>query len=415
MAKQPTALSAPERKTAAAYRYAARDERGRTRRGTMTALDEADLYDRLLAQGLYLRSSAKKRTRGGKKRLKTKSLAEFCRQLSNLLGAGVSLAPALEMIAKDESMDAAQRRIYADVLSQVRRGVDFSAALESEGVFPRLMLGMIRAGEGTGDLARVAGRLALQFEKQYQMEQRLRSAMVYPAVLGVLAVAVVIIIVTFVLPQFEDLFSTMTELPAATRALIAFSNFLTAKWYAVALVIAALVVAVRTVLRMPAVRLRHDRTKLRLPLLGRLFRTICTARFARALGSLYASGMPIVNALSVARESVGNAYISGQFDAVLASVRSGAELSAALSQVDGLQNKLIAAIRVGEQTGRLDTMLDSAAEIMEYDAQQASARMVTILEPMLIVIMALVVGFIMVAVMGPIIGSYSAIEGSANL
>ena len=414
MAKHPPPPAEPARRTAAVYRYTARDADGKTQRGTMTALDETDLYDRLLAQGLYLRSSTRKRARGNK-RLKTKALAEFCRQLSNLLGAGVSLAPALDMISKDESLDAEQRRVYANVLSQVRRGIDFSTALEAEGVFPQLMLGMIRAGEGTGDLARISGRLALQFEKEYQMEQRLRSAMIYPAVLGVLAVGVVIIIVTFVLPQFEDLFSTMTELPAATRALIAFSNFLTSKWYVVALVIAGLVVVNRTFLRMPAVRFWFDRTKLRLPLLGKLFRTICTARFARAIGSLYASGMPIVNALSIARESVGNAYIAAQFDDVLKSVRSGAELSAALSQVDGLQNKLIAAIRVGEQTGRLDSMLDSTAEIMEYDSQQASARMVTILEPMLIVIMALLVGFIMVAVMGPIIGSYSAIEGSANL
>ena len=234
-------------------------------------------------------------------------------------------------------------------------------------------------------------------------------------ILAVLSVAVVIVIVTFVLPQFSDLFSTMDSLPAVTLALMAFSDFMVTKWYLLLLGLAALAAALRSLLHVPSVRLALDRGKLTLPVFGRLHRIICTARFARTISSLYASGLPIITALQTARDTIGNAYIASQFDAVLAQVRSGVSLSAALESVDGFQRKLCSSIAVGEETGQLDSMLDSIADSMEYDAQQASRRMMTILEPMLIVLMAFVVGFIIIAVMAPIIGSYSAIEGTGTV
>ena len=247
------------------------------------------------------------------------------------------------------------------------------------------------------------------------MNQQVKSALMYPMILAVLSVAVVIVIVTFVLPQFSDLFSTMDSLPAVTLALMAFSDFMVTKWYLLLLGLAALAAALRAVLHVPSVRLALDRGKLTMPVFGKLHRIICTARFARTISSLYASGLPIITALQTARDTIGNAYIVSQFDAVLAQVRSGVSLSAALESVDGFQRKLCSSIAVGEETGQLDSMLDSIADSMEYDAQQASRRMMTILEPMLIVLMAFVVGFIIIAVMSPIIGSYSAIESSGNV
>ena len=196
---------------------------------------------------------------------------------------------------------------------------------------------------------------------------------------------------------------------------MAFSDFMVTKWYLLLLGLAALAAALRALLRSPSVRLALDRCRLTMPVFGRLHRIICTARFARTISSLYASGLPIITALQTARDTIGNAYIASQFDAVLAQVRSGVSLSAALESVDGFQRKLCSSIAVGEETGQLDSMLDSIADSMEYDAQQASRRMMTILEPMLIVLMAFVVGFIIIAVMSPIIGSYSAIEGTGTV
>ena len=395
------------------FRYTAKDIDGRTVRGTMEAADYDALYAQLLEQGLYPQRVTGRGADRRPRTLRPQELSDLCRQLSTLLASGVSLVRALTIISQDEGISAGLRRVYESVLSEVRKGSSLSDALEAQQVFPALMLGMIRAGEGSGRLDRVAERLAVHYEKAHQMNQQVKSALMYPMILAVLSVAVVI--VTFVLPQFSDLFSTMDSLPAVTLALMAFSDFMVTKWYLLLLGLAALAAALRAVLRVPSVRLALDRGKLKMPVFGRLHRIICTARFARTISSLYASGLPIITALQTARDTIGNAYIVSQFDAVLAQVRSGVSLSAALESVDGFQRKLCSSIAVGEETGQLDSMLDSIADSMEYDAQQASRRMMTILEPMLIVLMAFVVGFIIIAVMSPIIGPYSAIESSGNV
>lgn len=395
------------------FRYTAKDIDGRTVRGTMEAADYDALYAQLLEQGLYPQRVTGRGADRRPRTLRPQELSDLCRQLSTLLASGVSLVRALTIISQDEGISAGLRRVYESVLSEVRKGSSLSDALEAQQVFPALMLGMIRAGEGSGRLDRVAERLAVHYEKAHQMNQQVKSALMYPMILAVLSVAVVI--VTFVLPQFSDLFSTMDSLPAVTLALMAFSDFMVTKWYLLLLGLAALAAALRALRRVPSVRLALDRGKLTMPVFGPLHRIICTARFARTISSLYASGLPIITALQTARDTIGNAYIVSQFDAVLAQVRSGVSLSAALESVDGFQRKLCSSIAVGEETGRLDSMLDSIADSMEYDAQQASKRMTTILEPMLIVLMAFVVGFIIIAVMSPIIGSYSAIESSGNV
>lgn len=395
------------------FRYTAKDIDGRTVRGTMEAADYDALYAQLLEQGLYPQRVTGRGADRRPRTLRPQELSDLCRQLSTLLASGVSLVRALTIISQDEGISAGLRRVYESVLSEVRKGSSLSDALEAQQVFPALMLGMIRAGEGSGRLDRVAERLAVHYEKAHQMNQQVKSALMYPMILAVLSVAVVI--VTFVLPQFSDLFSTMDSLPAVTLALMAFSDFMVTKWYLLLLGLAALAAALRALRRVPSVRLALDRGKLTMPVFGPLHRIICTARFARTISSLYASGLPIITALQTARDTIGNAYIASQFDAVLAQVRSGVSLSAALESVDGFQRKLCSSIAVGEETGQLDSMLDSIADSMEYDAQQASRRMMTILEPMLIVLMAFVVGFIIIAVMSPIIGSYSAIESSGNV
>lgn len=363
------------------FRYTAKDIDGRTVRGTMEATDYDALYAQLLEQGLYPQRVTGRGADRRPRTLRPQELSDLCRQLSTLLASGVSLVRALTIISQDEGISAGLRRVY----------------------------------ESSGRLDRVAERLAVHYEKAHQMNQQVKSALMYPMILAVLSVAVVIVIVTFVLPQFSDLFSTMDSLPAVTLALMAFSDFMVTKWYLLLLGLAALAAALRALLRVPSVRLALDRGKLTMPIFGQLHRIICTARFARTISSLYASGLPIITALQTARDTIGNAYIVSQFDAVLAQVRSGVSLSAALESVDGFQRKLCSSIAVGEETGQLDSMLDSIADSMEYDAQQASRRMMTILEPMLIVLMAFVVGFIIIAVMSPIIGSYSAIESSGNV
>ena len=207
------------------FRYTAKDIDGKVVRGAMEAADYDTLYTQLLAQGLYLQSATRRGAGRKPRTLRPQELSDLCRQLSTLLASGVSLVRALTIISQDEGISAGLRRIYESVLGEVRKGSSLSAALEAQQVFPPLMLGMIRAGEGSGKLDQVAERLAIHYEKAHQMNQQVKSALMYPMILAILAVVVVIVIVTFVLPQFSDLFSTMDSLPGVTLALMAFSNF----------------------------------------------------------------------------------------------------------------------------------------------------------------------------------------------
>lgn len=267
------------------FRYTAKDIDGRTVRGTMEAADYDALYAQLLEQGLYPQRVTGRGADRRPRTLRPQELSDLCRQLSTLLASGVSLVRALTIISQDEGISAGLRRVYESVLSEVRKGSSLSDALEAQQVFPALMLGMVRAGEGSGRLDRVAERLAVHYEKAHQMNQQVKSALMYPMILAVLSVAVVIVIVTFVLPQFSDLFSTMDSLPAVTLALMAFSDFMVTKWYLLLLGLAALAAALRALLHVPSVRLALDRGKLTMPVFGRLHRIICTARFARTIAA----------------------------------------------------------------------------------------------------------------------------------
>lgn len=396
----------------ARFRYTAKSMSGKTKRGTVEALTENALVQELKEQDLYLVEAKNLTEAKGYQKLKAKQLASFCKELSTLLASGVSLVRALDIISEQEGIDPREREVYQAVLLDLRKGIGLSDAMESKKCFPDLMIGMLRAGEGSGNLDQVTERLALQYEKDYKLTQQVRSAMTYPAILLVMCVAIVILIVTFILPQFQSLFDQMDSLPVPTTILIAISHFLVEKWYAALLFVFVAVMIVRIIMAIPAVRRQIDYRKVHMPVFGKLFKTIYTARFARTLSSLYSSGMPIATALGIAGKTIGNSYVENQFDQVVTLVRSGIPMSQALREVDGLQKKLASTILVGEESGRLDVMLDSIALSMEADAEEATKRMVTLMEPLLIVFMALIVGFIMIAVMLPIYQSYSAIENS---
>lgn len=395
------------------FRYVAKSMDGKIHRGVMEAAGESALQQLLKEQGLFL-ITAREGGRGKKRRkLSSRQLSEFSKSLSTLLASGVSIVRGLEIIADEEGISPAAKSLYLEILSDLRKGISLSEAMELRKCFPELMLGMIRSGEGSGNIDAVMNRLALHYERESRLKQQVQSTMTYPAVLLVMCVLVVIVIVTFILPQFEELFSEMESLPGITEFLMTASDFLVNQWYVVLLILFILGIILRIVSKIEKVRRTIDYIKVHMPVIGRLNRVIYTARFARTLSSLYSSGMPIASALQTAGGTVGNLYVEQQFEKVIGMVRSGVPLSRALKEVDGFLRKLSSTILVGEESGRLDVMLDSIAMTMEQEAEEATKRLVTLLEPVLICVMALLVGFIIVAVMLPIYESYGAIEGAA--
>ena len=397
------------------YKYTARDAAGKKIRGQISASGEEALYDLLKNKNQYLIScSPVQKEKKGTSRLKTMQLSEFCRQLGTMLAAGVPLVRALSLMLADETLKPGQKALYEEMLRSIRRGNSFSETMQQQGdAFPELLINMFRAAEESGNMEKTAMRMAEHYQKEYRQNAKIRSATLYPRILCGVTLIVLIILFCYIMPEFTEVFADM-ELPAITVALLAFSDFLLTKWFWVLGGAAAAYLGIKGLLLLPKVRLQADRLKLKLPKLGALLRTIYTARFARTLCSLYTSGLPIVAALQVGRNTIGNRYLESQFDAVIASVKRGEALSAALGQVDGFHRKLAGTVAIGEETGSLDTMLISAADSFEYDADLAVTKMIGYLEPAMIIVMALAVGRIMVSVMLPLLNMYAQIEASGT-
>ena len=396
------------------YQYTAKNEKGKTVRGTASAPNPEALYAQLRTEGLYL--IGQREADAGKssiRPLKTAQVADFCRSLGTLLAAGVPLVRAFAILGEEEGLDPKAKAVYEAVRTELRKGVPLSDAMEAQApAFPALLVAMLRSAESTGSIDKACLRMANHYEKEHKLDQEVGNSLMYPAILGVLIVAVLLILMGYVVPQFEEMFAQMETLPLPTVILLGISDFLKANWLLVALGAAVLAVGVRSLFLLPAVRLQWDRFILHAPVVGRLNRKICTARFARTLSNLYSSGVPIVMALQSGQQTVGNRWIASQFDGVLTSVRAGHPLSESLKEVDGFERKLSSTVMVGEETGKLDSMLATTSETMDYEAEMATKKLMTLIEPVMIVVMAVIVAFVIIAVILPIYLSYGTIGGS---
>lgn len=396
----------------AQYKYSAQAVDGKKKKGVMTASDEAELQLRLKESGLYLLEAEAVENNKSRRPFKPKVLSEFSRQLGTLVGAGVTLVRALGIMANGESVKPKEREVYEDMLRLIRQGISLSDAMEAQrGAFPSLMIYMYRSAESSGNLDKVAMQMAVHYEKDHKLNAKISSSLVYPKILGVMVIGVILVLTKFVLPQFQELFDQMEELPPTTKVLLAISGVMENHWLMVIIVFLGLWVGFKALLRIEKFRRLWDKFKLHVIVFGKLQKTVCTSRFARTLSSLYAAGIPIVPSLQIARKTVGNSHIDAQFDTVIPYVRAGNNLSEGLDMVDGFSRKLTDSIRVGEETGSLDQMLLSTADSLEYDADVAITKMVSYVEPIMLLVMGGVVAFVMVSVFSALYGSYDSIAG----
>ena len=380
------------------------------------APSEEALYTKLRDDGLYMSEALQtKRVRSAFRPLKTAVLADFCRNLGTLLTAGVPLVRAFRIMADERSIDPQQRALYEAVLGELRKGIPLSDAMEScAPAFPSLLLAMIRSAEGTGSIDHACTRMATYYEREHKMNQQVGNSMMYPLILCVLIVAVIAILMTFVLPQFKPMFDQMEKLPFLTQLLFDASDFVGANWPLLLVALALIFFGFKLLLAQPRIRRQWDRFILHAPVVGVLNRKICTARFASTLSNLYGSGVPIITTLGAARDSIGNRWIESQFGTALDSIRAGHSLSQSIAAIDGFEVKLASSIAVGEETGKLDSLLATISETLDYEAEMATKRLVTLLEPVMIVIMGLVVGGVVAAVIVPIYQSYGTIGASSG-
>jgi general secretion pathway protein F len=339
---------------------------------------------------------------GGK--VSASELAEATRQLSSLLMARLPLEQALAVVVEQAERPLVRDR-FAAVRSEIVSGQTFSQGLAKyPRDFPEVYRSLIAAGEQSGDLAKVVGRLADYIESRTALSQKISLAFVYPAIVTLVAVIVIIALLTYVVPQVINVFSsTKQQLPFLTVALIAVSNFLRTWWWLLLLMMGLGIFTIVSLLKSPTLRLAWHKKALRLPLFGRLIRGVNTARFASTLAILTSSGVPLIKALEAGGQTLTNDALKFNVADAISRVREGTPLSRALAAGGQFPPMVVHMIASGEATGNLSEMLERTAATLAGETERRAVALTTILEPLLILTMGLIVLVIVLAVMLPII------------
>ncbi len=395
-----------------AYKYEALDAGGKSRSGLVEADNAKAARSQLRAQGwvpLEVTQVQPQSERTGSWQWSSRvfgaaALTVWTRQLAGLVGAGLPLERALSALA-DEAEDPRQRELVSHLRSEVNGGHPFARAMASvPREFDEVYRAVVAAGEASGALGAVLERLADDLEEQQALKAKVLGAMLYPAIVSVIALVIVVFLVTYVVPQVASVFATgKRTLPALTVAMLAISDFVRAwGFYALGLTLMGLG-AFGHALKSEGFRRRVDAAMLRLPLFGRLARGYNSARFAGTLAMLAGSGVPILKALQAAAETLGNRAMRADAMEALVQVREGVPLASALASKPRFPGLLAMFARLGEQTGQLPVMLERAAKQLGGEVQRRAMALATLLEPLLIVAMGVAVMLIVLSVLLPII------------
>jgi len=348
-----------------------------------------------------------------KKTVKPKTLMIFTRQLATLIDAGLPLLRGLTVLAKQER-DAVLKKTITGLAESVQGGSTFSEGLaQHPRLFNDLYVNMVKAGELGGVLEVVLTRLAEFQEKAQKIKNKVVAAMVYPLIVLVLAVAIMVFLMIFIVPRFEAIFHDMLgdkPLPTITLFVIGVSNFMQNQWPILLGLVAGLFVAYKLAARTRGGKIILDRVKLRAPLFGDLIRKTSISRFSRTLGTLVTSGVPILQALNITRETAGNTVIARAISQVHDSVKEGESIVQPLESSGAFPPMVISMIDVGEETGQLPEMLLKIAEVYDDEVDNSVAALTSMLEPIMIVFLALVVGTIVIALFMPLISIISGLQ-----
>ncbi|MDO5560937.1 MAG: type II secretion system F family protein [Oscillospiraceae bacterium] len=396
------------------FSYSAKDADGTTKKGTMVAENDREFSTKMRDKGLMLTGHKESTSEENKNtyKFKTKELAFNCRQLSAMLTSGLTLVKALDILSKEQENEKA-KKIWLDIYEQVQKGESFSKALEMQGdAFPIFMKAMVNAGESSGSLDVIMKRMEQHYDKENKLSNTIKGAMIYPIILLCLSVVVVIVIFTFIMPIFEPLFEGTDNLNPIAKFLMAFSDFLKARWYVVIIVAAALVGGIKYASTLPDVRYKMDMYKITMPKVGPLMVKIYTARFARALSSLYSSGIPMVECLERSSAILNNLYVTEKFKQVVDEVKQGETLSSAIIRTEIFESMFCSIIYVGEEAGALDDILAKSAAYYEEESDSAVQRLVGLIEPIMIIFLGCTIGLILAGIYPAIYDSLSGLENS---
>lgn len=394
------------------YLYKAVKLDGEAVEGVLEAPDEGAVIRQLQGEGLIpleTRSAGGLRSRLARtrrRRLSQKEVGILTRELGTLLEAGLTLDRSLQVLI-DLSHAEHLVRVLTDIQERVRGGAAFSSALEAQdGQFQRLYINMVRAGEASGALDQVLDRLADYLERVAELRQTVTSALVYPSILLFVSALSVILLLVFVVPQFTVLFQDMgAALPLPTRIVVAAGDLFRNYWWMMLVLLAVIALIMERWLQNDRVRVRLDHRVLDLPLFGDLVWKMETARLCHTLAALLKNGLPLLNALNLAKEVVSNRKIADLLDEAVDELKHGRGLAGPLARLRALPDLALQMIRVGEESGALDGMLAKVAGIYERETRASVQGMLTLLEPMLIIGLGVIVAGIIISILMAILGA----------
>lgn len=392
------------------FKYNAIDDYGASHKGTIEAPSFQLAMEELKARGLWILQLFdlsqsllhKELNPFGGPRVKNQHFTVFCRQLSSLYKAGIHMVEAVRVLG-EQTESKAFSKILLDIAEQMQQGTQFSqAAAKYPTVFSQIFISMVRAGEASGNLDEMLSRLAVFYEKEYYTREKVKSAMVYPAIMAIFTVIVVIILMEFVVPRFVRNFQAMgLELPLPTRIVIGISDWLRTHWLFALLMLLIPPLLVYLLKRTSVGVYYWDYVKLKLPVFGKLAHKQALSRFSRTFCSLFAAAVPMLQMMSIVSTVVGNEVLARLLREAREGLRSGNSITEPFRNTWLFPPMVVQMLAVGERTGSLDSMLEKVADFYEADVDQMADRLKAMLEPIMILILACIVGLIVMAVMLP--------------
>lgn len=427
------------------YKFTAMDSRGQESQGEVDAENQTAALSKIREKGLFptdVRDAAAASKPGAKKpapgtkgaagkkgglkkdisftlpqiptRVKPKQLMTFTRQLATLVDAGLPLVRSLEVLSKQEK-HAGLKRALAEMSEAINTGSTFAEALAHHPkIFNKLYVNMAKAGEVGGVLDQVLVRLAEFMEKAQKIKNKVVSAMVYPIVVMTMAVGILIFLMVVIIPKFKDIFKDLMEgasLPPLTNLVISISNIVRDHFIEVFIVIAGLVVVIKVMAKTKTGSLLIDRFKLNAPIFGSLVQKTVISRFSRTLGTLMTSGVPVLQALNIVRDTAGNEIVARAVSQVHDAVKEGENMAPPIEATGVFPGMVVSMVQVGEETGDLPEMLMKIADSYEDEVDNAVAGLTSIIEPLLIVFLAIMVGTIVIALFLPLITIITKLSG----
>ena len=397
----------------AQFSYTAMTPDGKKKTGRVEAKSKEVAVANLKAEGLTV-TKIEAGGGGGLKgifsfgqKVKTRDFAIFCRQFTSIVRAGVSIVDAFQMLA-DQTQNSALKNAIEQTHSDISKGDTLATAMKKRGgVFPGMLTNMVEAGEASGSLDVAFERMSIQFEKDAKLESAVKKAMIYPIVLIVVMIGVVAAMMLFVIPRFVGMFEEVGgDLPAVTKALMNVSGFFVKFWWLMIIIIVAIVAGYKTFYATQNGKEIIDRIKLRIPVFGGIQIKSACAKLGRTLCTLLGAGVPMVDALDITARSMDNEMYRKAMKDAKDQVTRGVALSRPLKTSGLFPPMVIHMVSIGEETGNIEQMLENVAGYYEDDVQAATESMMALMEPFIIIVMAGVVGFLVIAMLSPMFSLY---------